>query len=128
MSTWSEIRNHAKAQHDLQSETERGFRLTWSDSSGRSQLIQARWVRAFDADWLELKSPVCHAHEMDPTEALKKNNELAVGALAIDDPYMVVVHNVQLDGLAVSAFDASLALIAALADSLELELTGRDHF
>jgi hypothetical protein len=125
---WSEILDHAKAHHAIRNETERGFRLTWSHPNGRTQLIQVRRVRAFDADWLELKSPVCHAHEMDPTEALKKNNDLAVGALAIEGTYMVVVHNVQLDGLTVPSFDASLALIAALADSLELEFTGGDDF
>jgi len=128
MATWPEIQAHARDRFALITDRDRSFRLTWTHDDGRTQLIQVRRVSAFSAEWLELKSPVCHAHEMDHTVALKKNNELAVGALAIEEPYMVVVHNVKLRGLEPADFEASLAILAGLADSLELEFTGGDDF
>ena len=128
MATWSEIQEHARERYGLMMDRERSFRLTWTHDDGRTQLIQVRRVSAFGTEWLELKSPVCHAHEMDHTVALQKNNELAVGALAIEGPYMVVVHNTQLADLQTQAFESSLAIIAGLADSLELEFTGGDDF
>jgi hypothetical protein len=129
MPTWPELREHARSKYQLSKDEEDWFCLLWSYDSGRSQQVVVHHYQCFDQDWIEFRSYVCKAEEMTPRGALRKNAELSLGALALDDDGdYVLIHRAALASLDPDEFALPLQVLATTADELEQQHAARDDF
>ena len=56
----------------------------WTESRGTLQRIGVRLVSVDDEEkWVEVRTPVCEDHELDPREDLFRNCRLVVGHLEL---------------------------------------------
>ena len=129
MPTWNEIKDYARSKYKLMEDEERYFSLVFGFSNDRSQKIFVRVFDAFDMQWVEFRSVVCHGDKMPAKVALKKNEEFACGALALDrDGDYVLIYNAPLPTMDPDEFELPLNVIARTADKLESEYSGDDDF
>ncbi len=129
MPTWNEIKDYARSKYKLMEDDERYFSLVFGFSDGRSQKIFVRVFDAFDMQWVEFRSVVCNGDRMPAKVALKKNEEFACGALALDgDGDYVLIYNAPLPTMDPDEFELPLNVIARTADKLESEYSGDDDF
>ncbi len=129
MPTWNEIKDYARSKYKLMEDDERYFSLVFGFDGGRSQKIFVRVFEAFDMEWVEFRSVVCSGDKMPAKVALKKNEEFACGALALDsDGDYVLIYNAALPTMDPSEFELPLNVVARTADKLESEYSGDDDF
>ena len=127
MTTWGEVQAHVREHYELLSDNPHSFSLWFEYETGRRQQITVRRFAAFDIDWVEFRSAVCPRSKLDPEQAVRRNETLACGALALDesDTY-VLLYTAPLPTLDREELDMPLYVIAGTADHLEHELTGDD--
>jgi hypothetical protein len=129
MPTWDELRAFAQSKFNLDDDNDDAFSLVWEFDGGRTQKIGVSRFSAFDKDWIELRSYVCKEAEMQPKVALRKNDDLAIGALALDeDGDYCVLYSVPLDTMDLEEFVLPLSVLAQIADDLEENYSGADAF
>lgn len=119
MATWTEIREHARANFNLREDNENGFSLVWKYEDGRTQLVFVRKFEAFDESFLRFRTAVCKDGEMSEKLALKKNAGFAIGALGLDGQALVLEYSMPLRGLDFSTFEIPLRVLPRCADELE---------
>jgi hypothetical protein len=100
---------------------------------GTLQRIGVRLVSVDDEEkWVEVRTPICHDHELDPREALFRNCQLAVGHLELrpDNRKYWYRHMLSLRDLRPpwAQFAYVLALIATVGDWIEHDITGVDRW
>ncbi|MCA9638581.1 MAG: hypothetical protein KC420_21275 [Myxococcales bacterium] len=129
MPSWKEIKDYARSKYKLAEDEERYFSLIFGFNDGRSQKIFVRRYEAFDMEWVEFRSVVCNGDKMPPKVALRKNEDFACGALALDgDGDYVLIYNAPLPTMDPDEFELPLHVIAKTADRLESEYSGEDDF
>jgi hypothetical protein len=129
MPTWGEIKEHARSKYTLKSDEEEFFTLVWEYPDGRSQQIYVRHFPSYEREWVEFRSYVCNESELSPRVALRKNETLPIGALALDkDGDYFIIYSVQLATLDLEEFDLPLSAVARAADVLELQHTAKDDY
>ncbi len=120
MPTWPEIQQHARHTYKLQQDEADFFSLVFRYDDERTQKIWVRHFSAMDTEWLEFRSVVCRRTELPPEVALRKNADLIIGALALDeDDDYILVHNAPLATMDLDEFERPLHAIAYSADRLE---------
>jgi hypothetical protein len=100
---------------------------------GTLQRIGVRLASVDDEEeWVQIGTPVCEEHELDPREALVRNCRLVVGHLELrpDNRKYWYRHTLSLRDLRPPwvQFAYVLALIAAVGDSIEHDITGVDRW
>ena len=119
MPTWAEIQEYARSKYKLSRDEDERFALVFGYDDGRSQQIFVSKFEAFDMEWLEFRTPVCKEGEMSPVVALRRNADLAVGALALEGDLIFLMHNVALPNMDLEEFELPLHVLARTADELE---------
>ena len=129
MPTWGELKEYARSKYTLNNDDDEGFSIVFKFDDDRTQLIGIHHFTAFDKDWVEFRSYVCKESEMSPKVALKKNDDFAIGALAMDDDGdYCLLYSAQLDTLDPEEFELPLHILARVADELEEQFSaGDDH-
>lgn len=125
--TWLELREYARSSFKLSRDDERSFSLSFQFDT-RAQLISVRTFRAFEEEWIEYRSNVCREEAMSPKVALKKNLEIAVGALGLEEGRYVLSYSLPVASLSFSDFERPLSILARIADTLERDYTAEDTF
>lgn len=129
MPTWNEIKDYARSRYRLADDQEHYFSLIFAFDDGRSQKIFVRRFEAFNMEWVEFRSAVCPGDKIPPKVALRKNEGLACGALAIDsDGDYILVYNAPLPTMDPDEFELPLHVIARTADRFENDYSGEDDF
>ena len=129
MPTWGEIKEYARSKYNLNHEHDEAFSLVWEFEDKRTQQVSVHHFTAFDKDWIEFRSFVCHEADLNPRVALRKNKDFPIGALALDeDGDFYMVYNVRLDSMDPDEFELPLRVLARIADKLEAEHTAKDEF
>ena len=128
MPTFDEVREYAKSRYDLSSEEPERFSLVFEYESGRMQKVVVSRFEAMDREWCDFASACCSREQLDPEDAVRRNWEFAVGALALEGDTYVVRYSIALATMDLSEFELPLHVVARTADSLERELTGGDKF
>lgn len=119
MPSWGELQEYAKSKYKLSVDEEQRFALVFGYDDGRSQQIFVVRFDAFDREWIEFRTAVCREEEMSPKVALRKNAELAVGSLALEEGMYLLLHNVGLKTMDLEEFEIPLHVLARTADNLE---------
>lgn len=128
MPTWGEIQEYVRSKYKLAKDEPEWFSLVWAYQNDRSQLIRCKHFKAFDQDWIEFASACCKENEMSPLVALKKNNDFAVGFIALDGDIYVFKYTVPLTNLDIEEFELPLHVVASTADQLESQFAAQDKF
>ena len=128
MPTWGEIQEYARTKYKLARDEEHWFSLVFAYDNERKQLVRCKHFQAFDQDWVDFASACCKENEMSPTVALKKNNEFAVGAIALDGDVYVFKYTVPLTNLDPEEFELPLHVVASTADQIESQFAAQDKF
>lgn len=129
MPTWAQLKAYARATYTLDDDSEDDFSLIFEFETGRTQKVAITRFVAFDKDWIELRSYVCKRHQLDPEVALRKNEDFAIGALAIDEEGdYCLVYSIPLDTMDPSEFEIPLHALAHVADELEAHYAASDDF
>lgn len=130
MPSWGEIQDFARSKYKLMDDQENWFSLVfrWGEDN-RSQKIIVRKFTAFNIEWVEFRSVVCSGEQLPPKVALRKNDDLAVGALALDsDGDYVLLHCAPLPTMDPEEFELPLHVIASTADELEKQYSDEDKW
>lgn len=129
MPTWPELKDYAKSKYALDDDGDDDFSLIFEFETGRTQKVGITRFSAFDKNWIEFRSYVCKGAQMDKEVALRKNEELAIGALALDDEGdYCLLYSVALDTLDPDEFEIPLHALAHVADELEAHYAVSDDF
>jgi hypothetical protein len=102
--------------------------MVWAYDNNRKQLIVVKHFTAFDQDWLDFSSACCKHDEMSPMVALKKNNEFAIGSIALDGEVYIFKYTVPLKNLDPDEFELPLHVVASTADQIESQFAAQDKF
>jgi hypothetical protein len=124
MMDWTLVRAHMRSTFELEYDDAEGIRLRW-DVEGT---LQEQWlhpVKAAGLPHLMVVCPVVSEASMHPRDAVKHNNTLAVGALALGPQGYVMRVVLPLDSLTMPALDRMLELTAHEAARIRVQLVRR---
>lgn len=122
VSTWTELKNHARTSYKLADERDNSFKVVFKYSGGRLQAVIVSHYEAMDRVWVDFSSACCRVDRMDPREALEQGFNLAVGAICLDGDVYVVRHTVLLDELTPDELQIHMHSVARAADQIERSL------
>ncbi|WP_436534715.1 hypothetical protein [Actinoplanes sp. HUAS TT8] len=129
MPSWHELREHARTQYTVDKMEDDWFSVVWAFGGDRTQRVVISRYEAYEQEWVEFRSYVCAEAELSPRVALRKNDELNLGALALDkDGDYSLVHRAALATLDQAEFALPVQVIAAIADRFEIEHTAKDEY
>jgi len=129
MPTWRELKDYARSHYTLDDDTDDDFSLVFEFETGRTQKIGVTRFAAFGKEWIELRSYVCKGDQLDPRVALRKNEEMAVGSLALDEEGdYCLVYSIALATMEPDEFEIPLHALAHVADELEAHYAKSDDF
>jgi hypothetical protein len=112
MPSWQELKDYARSKYVLDDDNDDGFSLVFEFDNNRTQKIGISHFTAFDKDWIEFRSYVCKEAQMDLKVALRKNEDFAIGALALDeDGDYWLVDSVPLDRMDPEEFELPLLVL-----------------
>jgi hypothetical protein len=127
MPSWADIQEYARENYELSHDGDDSFSVRFELEGERSQEIAVRYFTAVDCEWLEFRTYVCKEAELDHREALRKNADLPLGALALDAKgEYFVSYSAQLATMDPEEFDVPLNLLVLFADALEEDHAGND--
>jgi hypothetical protein len=121
MSSWKEIQEYVRRNYKLQEDDPDWFSIIWADEDdGDEQQVIVSRFSAFDMDWVEFRSYAGPGNALTHEAALRRNEELALGALALDeDNDYVVVYSTPLDAMDTETFEIPLRVIPLIASDIE---------
>ncbi len=128
MPTFDEVREYAKSRYELSDDSAERFSLVFEYESGRMQKVVISRFEAMDREWCDFASACCSRQQLAPEDAVRKNWDFAVGALALEGDTYVIRYSLSLATMDLSEFELPLHVVARTADTLERELTGGDKF
>jgi len=127
VSTWTELKTHARKSYRLADEHDHSFKVVFKYSGGRLQAVIVSHYEAMGRLWVDFSSACCRVDRMDPREALEQGFNLAVGAICLDGDVYVVRHTVLLDELAADDLQIHMHSVARAADQIEQSLERSDR-
>lgn len=127
MPTWGEIKEYVRSKYKLAKDEEDWFSLVWAYESKRTQLIVVTKFEAFGKQWVSFRSRICKKAEMAAEVALKRNNNFAVGAIALDGEFYTFQYTAPLDTMDIDEFELPLHVVASTADELESTFSAGDE-
>lgn len=128
MPVWSDIQQYARDNYNLSRDEDEVFGLVFGFDDDRSQYIEISTFESMEDQWIEFRSAVCDVGDMDSLEALRRNNDLVIGALSADDDRLYLVHNAPISTLDIDDFERPLHVLAVCADRLEAEFSSSDDY
>ncbi len=128
MPSWGDIQEYARLNYNVSDDAAESFSIVMELEGERSQKVAIRHFEAVETEWIEFRSYVCKEADLAPRDALRRNADLPVGALALDEngDYFVS-YAAAMATLDPEEFDIPLGLLVLLADALEEQLAGTDH-
>ncbi len=127
MPSFAEIRAYAKANYTTLEDGEEALTLEFKFAGDRSQRVRLVHHEAFDKDWIEFRSVVCEKSELAAEEALRANDGMTIGALALDgEGRYVLSYRAALDTMDEDEFELPLLAVAHTADKLEAKYAKKD--
>jgi hypothetical protein len=100
------------------------------DILGRRQImVVAHEILDQKEDWVQIATPFARLEQVDLREVLTEvGNTIVVGGVAVMGDYVVLRHSLPLINLDINEFTDPLSLVAAAAEQLERQFTGRDDY
>lgn len=127
MSTWKQLVEQAEREPRFAANSPSEFSVTyeWDEGSGaRGQRVWVRWFEAYGETMVEVRSAVGPADAIAASEALAANLELPIGALALHDQMLVLVHKLPLAPISVGGVLFVMRRVSMAADRIEARLGG----
>ncbi len=130
MPTWAEVQEYARSKYKLAEDKENSFKLVFEYDNQRLQAVIVTRFDSLNREWLDFSSACCAEHQLSAEDAVRRNYDFAVGAIALDKNagVYIVRHTVQLGTMDMEEFEVPLHLVASTADGIEAEVAGEDKF
>ena len=129
MATWEGLRSYIKSNYVVGVEEPEIMGLDFSLDEGRSQKVVVRKLQLGTDEWVEISTPVCQESEIPARDALLKNGQMVVGALAMMDDGMIYFrHSLPLKDLDIDEFEVPFHLAVSFGDQLEREIVGINRY
>lgn len=122
MTTWTDIKDHARSSYKLAEEHDHSFKVVFEYAGGRLQAVIAAHYEAMGRAWVDFSSACCRVERLDPQDALRQSFNLAVGSLCLDGDVYVVRHTVHTDHLHLADVELMMHAVARAADQIEQSL------
>ena len=127
MADWDALRGYIKSNYKIADDKLSALKLLFDVGGGRSQAVIVSQLG--DSGWVEVSTAVCNESQLDAREALRRNNKMVVGGLAMfDDGTIIFRHSFPLANLDPNEFEEPLHIAANFGDQLERELAGADVY
>ena len=126
--TWTAVQEYLRKQYALENDKPEMLSMVWAYEDGRSQKVILRKYTVDSREMLEIKSPFARIEHSEPETLLRKNSELPLATIALSSDVYLVVYNAILENLTAGDLEWILGRVAAIADSLEVELEVGDEF
>jgi hypothetical protein len=127
MADWDALRGYIKSNYKVADDRLDALRLLFDVGNGRSQAVIVN--RLGDSGWVEVSTAVCNEKQLDPRDALRRNNDMIVGGLAmLNDGTIIFRHSFPLANLDPNEFEEPLDVAVRFGDKLERELSGADVY
>ncbi|HUQ57020.1 MAG TPA: hypothetical protein VM306_15325 [Lentzea sp.] len=130
MASWTEVINYVRLRYEVLEETDSWLRFRLDTAGERTQQVSVHHLPDLDgAAWVEISSAVGRADDIDLRRFLELTGAGDVGGAAVVDGVALLKHVVPLVDMSVrEEFERPLTLLVGRADSIEHELTEKDHF
>ncbi|MCO4744674.1 MAG: hypothetical protein KC912_07795 [Proteobacteria bacterium] len=131
MATWSELLGACAPLHGFEQTSENEFQVLVQLRGERGEdRAQRCWVRRFDAwgeSMLEVRSAFASSVELSAGDALCRNLDLPIGAIARHGEVLVLVHKLPLEPISIEGVLFVVEHVSMVADTLEAK-RGTDRF
>jgi hypothetical protein len=127
MANWDGIQSWLRENYELDNDERDWTGIVFDIDEERTQKVVVSPFSAHDVSWIEIKSPVCSESELSFKAALKKNSELAIGALYLENGKYYLSYSLQVGDLSSEEIELPLRAIALEADSLEQDHAAGDE-
>ncbi|WP_086663281.1 hypothetical protein [Lentzea kentuckyensis] len=130
MTSWTEVINYVRVRYEVLEESDEWLRFRLDTAGDRTQQVSVHHLPDVDGQaWVEISSPVGRADEVDLRRFLELAGAPELGGAAVVDGIALLKHVAPLEDLSIrEEFERPLTLLVTRADTLEHELTQRDHF
>jgi hypothetical protein len=129
MATWEDVRQYIHTNYRVADEAPGVVRMIFDLGNGRAQnvFVSSKAVGAYE--YLSIWTPVCHESRMPARDALVRNADLTLGALALaPDGTMILRQSVPLKDLDIDEFEVPLRTLTQLGDMLEQQYAVADQY
>lgn len=123
MATQQQAIDFMKSKYQVEDLGEGLYKMTFTLSEGRSQVILA----TFNDNWIMFSSKFASTDDMTPKQALEKSSDWICGIQMIGEAYYIR-NVVSLKDLDESDFVENLELVMNVADIIEEKFVGGDSF
>jgi len=130
MADWSEVLERVRDEYTLDVESPDEFAVTVSRGEGDAPRLQRVIVRRYEAwgrEMVEVRSAFGEIGDYDPQGLLSDNLQLPIGAVALHEQFLVLVHKACLEDMSVEGVIYLVSRVSQVADILE-EQGGTDRF
>jgi hypothetical protein len=129
MATWESLLQYIRSHYQVAGEGPGAVRLMFDLGNGRSQNVVVSGKQVGDFEYLAIWTPVCHESQISAREALLRNTNMALGALAlVEDGTMILRHTAPLKDLDVDEFEVPLRALTQAGDMLEQQFGTADQY
>jgi hypothetical protein len=129
MATWNDLRQYIYSHYQVTEEAPGVVRLVFDLGNGRIQNVFVSGKMMGDFEYLVIWTPVCHESQISAREALLRNMNMPIGALAlVDDGTVILRHSAPLKDLDADEFDVPLRALTGAGDMLEQQFAMVDQY
>ena len=129
MATWESLCRYIKSRYKVADYDLNQLRLIFDLGNGRSQNVIVGKQMLGDDEWAEIWTPICNEGEISAREALLRNRQMVVGALAlVKDGPVIFRHSLPLRDLDIAEFEVPFHMIINFGDKLEQDFTEVDKY
>lgn len=126
--TWSDIQAHARGNYQLAEDNLNSFKLIFEYDDERLQAVIVSHHESMGREWCDFASATAARDDIPADDVLRKNFELAAGALALDDDIYVMRYSVELAKMDAEGFELNLHLVATTAEEIGKVYVAEDYY
>jgi hypothetical protein len=126
MADWNALCSYIRGKYKIAEDKIDTLTLIFDTGGGRAQRVL---VSDAGNNWARVSTAVCDEGQISPRDALIRNSQMRIGALALVEGGPVIFsHSFPLTNLDVDEFEEPLGMVVNYGDQLERELSGGDRF
>jgi hypothetical protein len=130
MADWNALHNYILQNYKVTEDDFKSVTLVFNVDSTRSQLVMVYNGGELEgSEWAVITTAVCDESEIDPREALLRNDQMLMGALAlVENGPVIFQYSIRLADLDPAEFETPLKVTVLYGDRLERDLSTGDRY
>ena len=129
MASWDDLVRWVRVRYEVMGSDGSSLTFRLPTVEGRDQLVYVHHKGQVEGqDWIQIESPIARLDDLDLRALLARVEGHVVGGVAAVGDTAVLRHAAPLEDLSFAEFEGPFRMVTRIADQLEHELTGADHF